>query len=224
MTRTYEPADHLHFLLQVIYDRMVLHPEHLADLQKSGLAEATIKEQKIRTVPPHMIDQLLGFDPSRVCHAYLIPFPDPYGGWMNHVRLRVFPASRDARGQQRKYLQPRQSGVRLFYPLSTLDAVLHSDVPLLAVEGEKKALSVAQLGRPTIGICGIEGWHAGGERTLHADFSPIPLVGRVVEIVPDGDVRTNPAVERATARFAGGLAAHGAQVRIIVLPLSEEVA
>jgi hypothetical protein len=203
---------------------MELHPEHLADLKKSGLSPAMLLEQKVRTIPPSMIGKLLGFDPPGVRHAYLIPFADPYGRWMDHVRARVFRAFYDPEARHAKYLQPRDSGVRLFYPLATLDSVLHSDAPLFAVEGEKKALSVAQLGRPTIGICGIEGWHARGERTLHADFTPIPLAGRVVEIVPDGDVRTNSAVERATARFAAALEARGARVRIIVLPLSAEAA
>ena len=58
-----------------------------------------------------------------------------------------------------KYLQRRASGVRLYFPLATLDAVLHSAEPLYLVEGEKKALAVAQDGRPAIGISGIEGWH-----------------------------------------------------------------
>src|SRR6266516_3494141 len=44
-----------------LYDRSDFHPEHLADLRKSGLADGTIAQQKIRSVPPHMIDKLLGF-------------------------------------------------------------------------------------------------------------------------------------------------------------------
>jgi len=34
--------------------------------------------------------------------------------------------------------------------LATLDTVLHGDVPLWCVEGEKKALAVAQLGLPAV--------------------------------------------------------------------------
>src|SRR5262249_42389896 len=153
--------------------------------------DGTITCQKIRSVPPHMIAQLLGFDPRGVVSAYLIPFPNPRGGWLDHVRLKVFPTLTTERGTV-KYLQPRGSGVRLFFPLATLPAVLTSDAPLWIVEGEKKSLAIAQLGLPSVGFCGIEGWHRGGTRELLSDFDAIPLRGRVVELVPDGDVATNP--------------------------------
>jgi excisionase family DNA binding protein len=64
---------HLDFLLSVLYDHDALAAEHLADLRASGLREATIAEQKFRTVPPSMIDQLLGFPAPRVTSAYILP-------------------------------------------------------------------------------------------------------------------------------------------------------
>lgn len=211
---------HLDFLLSPFYDATELHPEHLADLRRSGLTDETLTRQKIRSVPPHMIAQLLGFDFPAVRSAYLIPFPDPRGGWMDHVRMKVFPALTTERGT-RKYLQPRGSGVRLFFPLvTTLPAVLDSiTAPLWLVEGEKKSLAVAQLGLPAVGFCGIDAWHAAGARTLLPDFDLIPLAGRTVELVPDGDWRTNPAVERGALRLAEALEARGARVRLVVLPL-----
>src|SRR5262245_12961728 len=154
---------HLDFLLSDIYKTSTFHPDHLADLRKSGLSDETIARQKFRTVPPHMIDLLLGFSAPKVQHAYLIPFPNPRGGWMDHVRMKVFPSITTEKGTT-KYLQPRRSGVRIYFPVATLDAVLHSTEPLYLCEGEKKALSLAQLGLPAIGICGIEGWHPAGAR------------------------------------------------------------
>ena len=59
-----------------------------------------------------------------------------------------------------KYLQPRGSGARLFFTRPTLGESLEGTAPLWLVEGEKKALAVAQLGLPAVGFCGIEGWHA----------------------------------------------------------------
>jgi Domain of unknown function (DUF3854) len=194
-----------------------LAPEHLADLRKSGLTDETITRQKIRSVPPHMIEQLLGFDPRGVVSAYLIPFPNPLGGWLDHVRLKVFPTLTTERGTV-KYLQARGSGVRLFFPVATLPAVLTSNVPVWAVEGEKKSLSVAQLGLPAVGLCGIEGWHRGGTRELLSDFDAIPLRGRLVELVPDGDVQSNPHVTRGVRRFADALQAREARVRLVRLP------
>jgi hypothetical protein len=209
---------HLDFLLSVPYDRDPLAPEHLADLRKSGLTDATIAMQKIRSVPPHMIDQLLGFPTPKVISAYIIPFANPCGGWMDHVRLKIFPPLKTERGTI-KYLQPKRSGVRLYFPLPTLDAVLHSDVQLWVCEGEKKSLALSQIGPGAIGICGVESWHAGGSRELLSDFDCVPLSGRVVQLVPDGDVQTNLAVARAMHRLGETLERRGAHVQLVMLPV-----
>jgi len=154
-----------------------------------------------------MIPQLIGFDLPRIESAMLIPFPEPAGGFMDHIRMKVFPPLTDREGHSVKYLQPRRSGVRLFFPLAHMDRVLRSTTPLWLVEGEKKALAVAQLGLPTIGFCGIEGWHVAGSRVLLPDFEQVCLVQRVVEVVPDGDWQTNPSVYRGAFRFVEGLEA-----------------
>jgi uncharacterized protein DUF3854 len=213
---------HLDFLLSAIYDGSTLHAEHLADLRKSGLTDETIRMQKIRTIPPHMIEQLLGFETPKVRSAYLIPYADPHadshgGGWMEHVRLKIFPPITTENGTI-KYLQPRRSGVRLYFPITTLPQILAGDEALWLVEGEKKALAVAQLGLPAVGFAGIEGWHLAGSSTLLADFAAIPLRGRVAELVPDGDVRTNADVMRGARRFAEALRAAGARPRLVRLP------
>jgi hypothetical protein len=93
---------HLDFLLSVIYEDSPLHPEHLADLRKSGLTNATIALHKIRTVPPAMIEPLLGFVAPKVVSAYILPFPDLRGGWMDHVKLKVFSSDKiaDVRGDR----------------------------------------------------------------------------------------------------------------------------
>jgi hypothetical protein len=209
---------HLDFLLSVLYDGLNrMHPDHLADLRRSSLADETLTLQKIRTVPPHMIDQLLGFPAPAVEHAYLIPFPDPRGGWMDHVRMKVFPAITTARGTI-KYLQPKRSGVRVFFPVAMLDAVLHSNDPLHLVEGEKKSLAVAQLGLPAIGICGIDCWHLGGSHDLHPDLDDVGLRGRIVKVIPDADYRTNSDVNAAVRRLAAALAVRGATAHLVHVP------
>lgn len=209
---------YLDFLLSSVYDGSDLHPEHLADLRKSGLTDETIRVQRFRSVPPGMIDHLLGFQAPKVVSAYLIPFPDPRGGFMDHVRMKTFPPLTDGTGHAVKYLQPRRSGVRVYFPLTTLAAVLHSVEPLYIIEGEKKALAVAQLGLPAIGICGIEGWHAAGSRALNPDLDDVGLRDRIVDLIPDGDWRTNPAVNRAVHGLGEALEARGASVRIVLLP------
>jgi hypothetical protein len=208
---------HLEHLLSPAYGGS-LAPEHRADLQKSGLTDDTIAKQKIRSIPPAMFGQLLGFDVPKVTSAYLLPFPDSRGGWFDHVRMKVFPAL-TTDGGTIKYLQPKRSGVRIYFPLATLDGVLRSADPLYIVEGEKKALSVAQLGLPAVGLCGIEGWHVAGARELHPDLDDVGLCGRTIYLVPDADVRTNGAVHRAVHRLVDALGARGvAEAKLVLVP------
>jgi uncharacterized protein DUF3854 len=211
-------TDHLDLLLSANYDRgRADHPLHLADLRRSGLSDDTIRAQKMTSIPPNMIDRLLGFSAPKVTSAYLIPFPDPRGGWMAHIRMKIFPPI-EAESGLIKYLQPCDSSVRIYFPLATLDAVLHSHDELYAVEGEKKSLVVVQLGLPAIGLSGIEGWHVAGERGLHPDLDDVGLRGRIVNVVPDADVRTNPAVHQAVQRLGAALAARGAIARLVLVP------
>ena len=231
---------HLEFLLSSVYSG-ALAPEHRADLETSGLTPETIAAQGIRSVPPSMIRPLLGFDfppprqrrgdeappdPARpvIRSALLFPFPAPGGGWMDHIRMKVFPALTDANGHTVKYLQPKRSQPRLYPCRSVLERVLAGDERLWFVEGEKKSLAVAQLGLPAVGFCGVEGWHVRRSRALLTDFARLPLARRAATLVPDGDVQTNPDVERAVSRFARALDARGAIVRIAVLPLALAVA
>jgi len=86
------------------------------------------------------------------------------------------------------------------------------------VEGENKALAVAQLGLPAIGFCGVEGWHRKGEHRLLPDFDAIRLEDRVVEVVPAGDFQTNPNVRRVVERFGDALCARGSRLRAVLLP------
>lgn len=204
-------------LLSAVYDG-ALAPLHREDLHRSSLTDDTITQQKIRSIPPAMIDRLLGFDAPKVDSAYLIPFADPRGGWLDHVRMKIFPTLTTETGMI-KYLQPRRSGVRIYFPIATLDAVLRTADPLYIIEGEKKALAVAQLGLPSIGICGIEGWHLAASQRLHPDLDDVGLHGRTVNLVPDADVRTNPAVHRAVHRLGDALGASGAaEARLILVP------
>lgn len=208
---------HLELLISKAYDG-ALGPEHLADLRKSTLTDETIAQQFIRSVPPAMLPRLLGFDLPSVRSALLFPFRSPAGGFMDHVRVKVFPPLTDAEGHSLKYLQPRRSGVRLYFVARCLERVLRSDEPLWITEGEKKACCLAQLGYPAVGIVGVQGWHAKGSCLLLPDFDAIPLAGRVIELLPDSDYQTNPDVERAIRSLGHALAARGARPGVRLLP------
>jgi hypothetical protein len=227
---------HQRFLLGAAFDGMPLAGEHLADLRKSGLTDETLRAHRIRTVPPSMIGQIAGFHLRNVKSAYLIPFPDPRGGWMSHLKMKVFPfdtdRTDDVRGDHveerrepwrynagaRKYVTRRRSQPRLFFPLATLPQALDSDEPVFLVEGEKKALAVAQLGLPALGLESVWSWHARGSRALLDDFGFIRLKGRVVELVPDSDVRVNPMIAQSARRLADALRTAGARPRLVRLP------
>jgi hypothetical protein len=204
-------------LLSRLYDG-ALAPEHREDLAKSGLTPETVQVNFIRSVPPSMLRSLLGFDVSDVRSALLFPFRSPVGGFLDHVRVKVFPSLTETAGHTTKYLGPKGVPPRLYFCAASLSAVLQSDTPVWLVEGCKKALAVAQLGLPAVGFEGIEGWHVRGSRELLRDFEAIPLRGRIVELLPDGDWQTNPDVERGVVRFASALRLRGARPRLVVLP------
>ena len=196
-----------------------LAPEHREDLRsKSGLTSQTIADSFIRSVPPGMISRLLGFDLPSVRSALRFPYRSPAGGFMDHIRMKLFPPLTDAKGHSVKYLQPKRTTPRLYFVGTCLKRVLETDEPLWLCEGEKKTLAVAQFGKAAIGIAGVEGWHRRGEAHLLADFDEIPLMGRIVEVLPDGDVETNQAVRRAVDRLGDALAVRGAKPRLVHLP------
>jgi hypothetical protein len=207
----------LEYLLSRVFDG-TLAPDHLADLRKSTLADETIRAQYLRSVPPGLIVRLLGFDVPGIQSALLFPFRAPAGGFMDHARVKLFPPLTERAGHAVKYLQPKGSTPRLYFVAACLREVLEGERPLWIVEGEKKALAVAQLGLPAVGICGVEGWHARGSSALLADFDGIRLRERIVEVVPDGDYQDNPNVRRAITRLGEALAARGARPRAVILP------
>ena len=137
--------------------------------------------------------------------------------------MRLFPPFTDRNGRTVKYLGPKGAPPRLYFPILTLPTVLGGQEPVWFVEGVKKSLAVAQLGLPAVGFEGVEAWHVKGTTALLPDFDAIPLAGRLVELVPDGDVQTNPAVARGITKLAEALQARRARLRLRLLPLTQEV-
>ena len=208
---------HLALLLSAAYPRG-LAPEHLADLRKSTITDETIRAQHIMSVPPAMFGRLLGFDVPDVRSMMLLPFLASGAGFIGHVRVKIFPELKGKDCHSTKYLQPRGSSPRLYFVTCCMDSVLRGDGPVWFVEGEKKALSVGQLGLSAVGFSGAEGWHRSGTRTLLEDFDAIQLWRREAELLPDGDVRSNVNVADAMRRFSAALRDRGARPRIRMLP------
>jgi hypothetical protein len=225
----------LRFVTSDVFNGMPLDAAHRDDLVASTLTNETIAIQRIRSIPPGLIDPLAGFHVRSAKSAYLLPFADPRGGWMDHVKMKVFyqdSDTTDVRGDQveerrekwrynggaRKYIARRRAAPRLFFPLATMRQALEGDAPLFVVEGEKKSLSVAQLGLPAVGLESAWGWHVKGASSLLADFGFIHLMERVIELVPDSDITTNPMIATSMRRLADALRAVGARPRLLRLP------
>ncbi len=91
-----------------------LHPDHLADLRKSGINDDTIIEFGIYSARPQDISKLVGWDPPGVTSALVFPFH----GEPDSTRIKPFPLLEYKDGRTAKYLQRKGSGVRLYVPLS----------------------------------------------------------------------------------------------------------
>jgi len=209
-------------LLSPVYSGAVT-PEQRADIEKSGIREALRMEQGIRAVPPSGFRPLLGFDVHPAVRSLLLfPYLDVDGRWTDHFQVKIFPPPDAATGRP-KYLQPKRSGSHLYLVRRALGAVLEPGRELWITEGAKKTCAAASLGLAAVGLSGIQNWRERGSRRLLPDFDRLPLAGRAVRLVPDGDVRTNPAVERGAADLAEALEGRGARARIVLLPIGTKL-
>ncbi|MBX3306494.1 MAG: DUF3854 domain-containing protein [Nitrospira sp.] len=169
---------------------MSLAPEHLADLQKSGLTDSTIEACQIHSVPPYNIKL-----PKAVESACSYPYFRLDGTLSGLERWKLFPPLVDDDGSIQKYHQPKSTDPELYLPpLPTIPSwqEIASDptIDLTITEGEKKCLALCQIGVVCIGVSGVWNWRQ------RLDDEPMVLLGiegfvwegRKVELVPDSDV------------------------------------
>ncbi len=64
----------------------VLHPDHLADLRKSGLTDESIQAAGVYTVPPDEVGKTLGGLANGVVSALAFPYP----GYDGFERYKVW--------------------------------------------------------------------------------------------------------------------------------------
>lgn len=163
-----------------------LHPDHLADLRKSGLSDETIVESGVKSVRPGDIDKIIGF-PTFAKSAYAIPYPGT-----DYSRYRMFYEDTNkinSLGETRpKYLAKKDSGNHLYIPPKVRPFLNDLTVPIYITEGEKKSLKASQEGLSCIAISGLWNW-SDGNKNLISDFDQIALQGRAIYIVPDSHFR-----------------------------------
>lgn len=189
-----------------------LHPDHLADLAKSGLSEATIVALGIHSARPGDIARLVGFAPPGVTSALVFPYP----GEADFCRVKVWPEVRGRDGHTIKYLQRSGSGVRLYITPSAQAILADPTAPLTITEGEKKAAALQQDGLPAIGLGGLWNWLERGE-PIHG-LDAIAWAERPVGLADDSDIWSRPELLRAVYAFGRELEERGARVSVRVIP------
>ena len=198
--------------------------EHRAQLHASGIDDAMIEAAGLHTVRDGEIAEILGWQPRAFSwgSGLAIPFSEADGGQNGYARVRM-DHPREIKGKPARYESPKGKMNRAYFPPGIHGVLSNPAVPLLIVEGEKKALAAQANGFNCLGLVGVFGFQekrkqtdAGrkyGKRELIADLKAVAWQGRRVVIVFDSDRATNRMV-----RLAECLTAMGAQVRIGILP------
>ena len=115
-----------------------------------------------------------------------------------------------------KYTSPKGVGVVIFGPRpDSFEKFAAAKVKYIA-EGEGKALALAKLGLPVLGIGGVHCWHLKGESTLHADLDGVKK-GDTVYLAVDGDCQTNDSVRSGAAGELFAIKAKGAVPKLFVI-------
>lgn len=215
-----------------------LAENHLADLRKSGLSDQQIATCGFRTLtdPDEVAHILHRSQADRLGPCLLIPYFDQSGQMIpvtDFARVkpdtpRTTEASEGRPGTPIKYESPIGSRVRLYFPPGTCPKLADPTVPLLVIEGEKKAAKTDQEGFACVGLGGVEAWSRKrevgpdgkkiGKRELIEDFNAINLSGRLVYIVFDSDISDKINVQWAAWNLSQALTARGAIAKVVRLP------
>ena len=221
-----------------------LTPADYESLEKSWISREIADQAMLRRVIGDEARQIVGRKGHMDCDGILIPYLWPGETGPNNYRIRRdnHEWRRDKNGvlkPDKKYLGAPGSGNRLFIPSGvTVEQLIDVAIPVVIVEGEKKALALQRLAhhgtdRPRfipIALPGVWNWRGvtgkaggpNGERlTLKGpipDIERIPWLKRSVAILFDANVHTNDSVKWARRGIARELRARNAEIRLINLP------
>lgn len=221
----------------------------LAGLAQSWITPEHAAEALLRRVSSEEGRQVVGQKGKGDFAGILIPYflPDAADAITYRLRRDKPDVQFDKNGKPRphkKYVCAPGSGNRLYFPPGvTREQLNEKTLPIVLVEGEKKALALSRLARfetdaprfVPVAISGVWNWRgvigkAGGPNGERLDVKgPIPDLdlitwsGRKVIIIFDGNVLTNESVKAARTRIATELARRGAKVEYLNLPPGCEV-
>lgn len=209
-----------------------LHPQHLADLRRSGLSDETILRAEIRTFTSvEKLCRKLRWssveEAAKLGPCIAIPFIDQDGKYTKYARCKPDnPRVSEKNGKEKKnkYESPYRLSNRLYIPPRTRAELDNPTVPLIVTEGEKKALKSDQEGFPCVGLVGVYGFAAKrkssdtGPKRLIPDMERIAWDGRRVNVIFDSDLAENDHVQYAVRDLAATLRDRGATVYCVTLP------
>lgn len=229
-----KPSRHLAAVKEGAEAPRVLSPQHVADLESSGLTAETIERAGVYSESKNQpIADILGWS-WRGGGALVFPFRDYDSG--AQISARVKPdkprskTTEKGRTKPVKYEQAIGTGAIPFFGPRTivekrLDAVSN---PIVWAEGEKKTLLLDQLGFAAIGMSGCHNFNDAesnkrGDGMVWAKalrkYAERFTRGRVHVICYDSDALSNDNVLLAMRRLAGLLLEGGANsVRFVRVP------
>jgi hypothetical protein len=105
-----------------------LHPEHLADLRKSGLSDETIRQAGVYSVRPADISKISAV--KGITSLLAIPYSAAF------TRYKVWPVGLHTTNGKLRYIQPSQSGAHLYVPPILPRAILQDPTQRLRRSGE----------------------------------------------------------------------------------------
>ncbi len=238
MNHTLEPPPSKVGVSNVATGDMLL-PQHVDDLQRSGLSDATIRSAGFysETNSRHVADILhWQRGAARLGPCLVIPYLLATGAPSGFARVKPDcpRQNREKPGRVTKYESPKGQPNRPYFTPGMIRTL--RQIPLsgdrefvVATEGEKKSLAADQAGFPAIGLTGQWGWQKArkkdaedrktGPRELLDELAAIIWTRFRVGIIHDTDPRRNPDVHHGFCEFARVLHEHGAHVSFIPLPL-----
>jgi hypothetical protein len=184
---------------------LLVNESDLANLRASGLTDETIRRNMLRSY-----NGALDF-----------PYRDIYGHVGDFRRRRLHRPLIGKDGKAIKYVQPKRSPLRAYFPEASLKLLRDGTSDVYITEGEKKALALSQLGLAAIGIGGMWGGCKKGSAELINDLAEVPWRDRAVFLVFDYDAKasTRREADAARTRLAGALKVAGAgEVYSVTLP------
>jgi hypothetical protein len=214
-----------------------LSAEHRRILvEESGISEAEIDARGFRTLGPSDIAVLVAEDtlPAAMMKQpslLAIPIHRPDGQHHGDILRLDVVGKGDKRG---KYIWPTGLRNALDVSPSVLYFVNDPSVPLVVVEGVKKASAIVSRIDPAHPLCvvainGAQGWRSavdGGATVACPDWQDVALKGRQVILVPDSDYVVNRNVRKGWDDLALYLASKSdtpmgeeAKVSIAVVPM-----